>query len=99
MRRRLPFFFLAFLCFLPAISPAKELPRIAVWDLVARGVETRYFQEPTSIFVSEIPKPKTYEFYSQDNVRSLAGWSAQRMQLGCTDTKCLTARAKWALQN
>jgi hypothetical protein len=24
-------------------------------------------------------------------VRTLAGWTAERMQLGCTDTKCLTA--------
>ena len=47
--------------------------------------------ELTSILVSEINKLGTYEVYSQDNVRTLAGWTAERMQLGCTDSKCLTA--------
>jgi hypothetical protein len=32
-----------------------------------------------------------YEVYSQENVRTLAGWTAEKMALGCTDTKCLTA--------
>jgi hypothetical protein len=32
-----------------------------------------------------------YEVYSQENVRTIAGWTAERMHLGCTDTKCLTA--------
>jgi hypothetical protein len=45
----------------------------------------------TSILVSEISKLGRYEVYSQENVRTLAGWTAERMTLGCTDTKCLTA--------
>ena len=69
----------------------KELPKIAVWDLWAREVKTTYAQELTSILVSEISKLGKYEVYSQDHVRTLAGWTAERMQLGCTDTKCLTA--------
>jgi len=45
----------------------------------------------TSILVSEVSKFNKYEVYSQENVRTLAGWTVERMQLGCTDTKCLTA--------
>jgi hypothetical protein len=45
----------------------------------------------TSILVSEISKMGRYEVYSQENVRTLAGWTAEKMALGCTDTKCLTA--------
>jgi hypothetical protein len=41
--------------------------------------------------VSEIGEFRPYEVYSQDNVRTLAGWTAEKMQLGCTDSKCLTA--------
>jgi hypothetical protein len=41
--------------------------------------------------VSEIDKLRKYEVYSQDNVRTLAGWTAERMKLGCTDTQCLIA--------
>ncbi len=69
----------------------KDLPKIAVWDLWAREVKTTYAQELTSILVSEISKLGKYEVYSQEHVRTLAGWTAERMQLGCTDTKCLTA--------
>lgn len=79
-----------FIIALPA-SDGKELPKIAVWDLVPREVKGTYAQELTSILVSEIAKLKNYEVYSQDNVRTLAGWTAERMTLGCTDTKCLTA--------
>jgi len=45
----------------------------------------------TSFVVSEITRLKKYEVYSQENVRTLAGWSAERMKLGCPDTKCLLA--------
>jgi hypothetical protein len=89
--RRLTFLFFAFLFFLPAISPAKELPKIAVWDLTPGDIKPAYAQDLTSILVSEISKLEKYEVYSQENVRTLAGWTAERMTLGCTDTKCLTA--------
>ena len=84
-------FFLASLFFLPAISPAKELPKIAVWDLTRGDIKPAYAQDLTSIVVSEISKSEKYEVYSQDNVRTLAGWKAERMTLGCTDAKCLNA--------
>jgi hypothetical protein len=89
--KRLPFLFLAFLFFVPAISLAKELPKIAVWDLTHGDIKPAYAQDLTSILVSEISKLGKYEVYSQENVRTLAGWTAERMQLGCTDTKCLIA--------
>jgi hypothetical protein len=75
------------------VEPArvKDLPKVAVWDLVPREVKSSYAQELTSILVSEISKIGQYEAYSQDHVRTLAGWTAEKMQLGCTDTKCLTA--------
>jgi hypothetical protein len=76
--------------FIP-FSYAKELPKVAVWDLVPRETKGTYAQELTSILVSEVSKLGKYEVYSQENVRTLAGWTAERMQLGCTDTKCLTA--------
>ncbi len=41
--------------------------------------------------MSEIAKLKKYEVYSQENVRTLAGWTEERMKLGCTSTQCLTA--------
>jgi len=77
----------------PAVEsgPVKDRPKIAVWDLASRNVPVTHAQELTSILVSEISKIGQYEVYSQDNVRTLAGWTAERMQLGCTDTKCLTA--------
>ena len=87
----LSFLTLSFLFFLPTIALAKELPKIAVWDLAAGNLTPSYAQDLTSILVSEISKSGKYEVYSQDNVRTLAGWTAERMQLGCTDTKCLTA--------
>jgi len=73
------------------VSAGKDLPKIAVWDLSAGNINPSYAQDLTSILVSEISKLQKYEVYSQENVRTLAGWTAERMQLGCTDTKCLTA--------
>jgi hypothetical protein len=58
---------------------------------MAREVKPAYAQELTSILVSEISKTGKFEVYSQENVRTLAGWTAERMALGCTDSKCLTA--------
>jgi len=75
----------------PPLTAGKELPKIAVWDLAPRNTPATHAQELTSFVVSEITKLKKYEVYSQENVRTLAGWSAERMKLGCTDTKCLTA--------
>ena len=72
-------------------AQVQEKPKIAVWDLEARNTPTFQAKELTSILVSEITKLKKYEVYSQDNVRTLAGWTAQRMQIGCTDSSCLTA--------
>jgi hypothetical protein len=76
---------------LPDSSPAKDLPKIAVWDLVSRNTPASHAQELTSILVSELGKIKKYEVYSQENVRTLAGWTEERMKLGCTSTQCLTA--------
>ena len=73
------------------VSAGKDLPKIAVWDLAPGDIKPAYAQDLTSILVSEISKLDKYEVYSQQNVRTLAGWTAGRMQLGCTDTKCLTA--------
>jgi hypothetical protein len=75
---------------LPA-SARKELPKIAVWDLVHRNISEDYAHQLTDILGSEVTKLGKYEVYSQENVRTLAGWEAQKMMLGCTDTKCLTA--------
>jgi hypothetical protein len=75
----------------PAVSPGRELPKMAVWDLSAGNIPPAYAQDLTSILVSEITKLGKFEVYSQENVRTLAGWAAERMALGCTDTKCLTA--------
>lgn len=72
-------------------SSGKDLPKIAVWDLEPRNTPATHARELTSFLVSEITKLKRYEVYSQENVRTLAGWTAERMTLGCTDTKCLTA--------
>jgi hypothetical protein len=74
-----------------ASSPAKDLPKLAVWDLVPRNTPDSHAQELTSILVSEIGKINKYEVYSQENVRTLAGWTEERMKLGCTSTQCLTA--------
>lgn len=74
-----------------SVSSGKDLPKIAVWDLAPGNIPPAYAQDLTSILVSEITKLGKYEVYSQENVRTLAGWTAERMTLGCTDTKCLTA--------
>ncbi len=84
-------FLLAFLFFLPDATHAKDLPKVAVWDLAPREIKATYAQELTSILVSEIAKMKKYEVYSQENVRALAGWTEERMKLGCSGTQCLTA--------
>jgi hypothetical protein len=77
----------------PATEPGskKDLPKLAVWDLVSRNTPDSHAQELTSILVSEIGKINRYEVYSQENVRTLAGWTEERMKLGCTSTQCLTA--------
>ncbi len=77
----------------PAVEsgPVKDRSKIAVWDLAPRNIPVTHAQELTSILVSEISKMGRYEVYSQENVRTLAGWTAEKMALGCTDTKCLTA--------
>ncbi len=79
------------LLFTPPVAAGKQLPKVAVWDLVPRNTPATHAQELTSILVSEITKLKKYEVYSQENVRTLAGWSAERMKMGCTDTQCLVA--------
>jgi hypothetical protein len=75
----------------PAPSASKDLPKIVVWDLIPRNIKAEYAHELTSILVSELSKWKKYEVYSQENVRTIAGWTAERMKLGCTDTQCLLA--------
>jgi hypothetical protein len=72
------------------VSAGKDLSKIAVWDLTAGNINPSYAQDLTSILVSEVSKLEKYEVYSQDNVRTLAGWTAERMTLECTDTKGLT---------
>ncbi len=69
----------------------KDLPKMAVWDLAARNTPITHAQELTSILVSEITKVRKYEVYSQENIRTLAGWTEERMKLGCTSSQCLTA--------
>ena len=64
MRRRFSLFVL-FLFFFPAISPAKELPKIAVWDLDPRNIPQPYARELTSILASEVSKLEKYEVYSK----------------------------------
>jgi tetratricopeptide (TPR) repeat protein len=72
-------------------SYGAELPKVAVWDLTSGEIKAAYAQDLTLILGSEVSKLGKYEVYSQENVRTLAGWTAERMQIGCTDTKCLTA--------
>jgi hypothetical protein len=62
--RRLPFLGLVFLFFLPAISIAKEFPKIAVWDLIPGDIKATYALDLTSILVSEIGKLEKYEVYT-----------------------------------
>lgn len=72
-------------------SHGKDLPKIAVWDLTSGDIKAAYAQDLTFILVSEISKVGKYEVYSQENVRTLAGWTEERMKLGCSSTQCLTA--------
>ena len=72
-------------------SSGAELPKVAVWDLASGDLKAVYAQDLTLVLVSEIAKLKKYEVYSQENVRTLAGWTEERMKLGCTSTQCLTA--------
>ncbi len=81
--------FLAFL--LPGVPSAKELPKIAVWDLTSGDIKPGYAQDLTLIVVSEVAKLGSYEVYSQENVRTLAGWTEERLKLGCSSTQCLVA--------
>ena len=89
------FFSSLFLCLIltlvATVSAGKDLPKIAVWDLISGDIKATYAQDLTSILVSEITKLGKYEVYSQENVRTLAGGSAERLASICTDTKCLTA--------
>jgi hypothetical protein len=91
MGRSVCFFVLAFIFLTPSLSAGKDLAKIAVWDLEAANIPAPYTKVLTSNIVSEISKLKKYEVYSQENVRTLAGWAAEKMKLGCTDTQCLTA--------
>ena len=75
----------------PSFGLGKDLPKIAVWDLDARNTPASHAKELTSILVSEIAQTKKFEAFSQENMRTLAGFTAERMMLGCTDSKCLTA--------
>jgi len=90
-RASLFLFCLLILNIFPSLSNGKEVPKIAVWDLAPRKTPEGHAQELTSFLVSEITKLKKYEVYSQENVHTLVGWSPERMNLGCTDAKCLLA--------
>jgi tol-pal system protein YbgF len=81
------FLFLVF----PSLSISKDLPKIAIWDLVPRNISVDYAHQLTEIIASEIQRLGKYEVYSQENIRTIAGWEAQKVMLGCTDTKCLMA--------
>jgi hypothetical protein len=90
--RIIPSLLLLALFFLnPATAAGKDLPKVAIWDLAAGNIPLTHAQDLTSILVSEIVKLKKYEVYSQDNVRAIAGWTEERIKLGCTDSKCLIA--------
>jgi len=92
MKSRIPLAVLIFALYsLPWVVTAKDLPKIVVWDLAPRETKAGYAQELTSILASEISKMGKYEVYSQENVRALAGWTAEKMKLGCTSTQCLMA--------
>ena len=73
------------------VSTGKDLPKIAVWDLEPLNTPPTHARNLTSILVSEVSKFNKYEVYSQENVRTLAGWTAERMKLGCSNTQCLIA--------
>jgi len=58
----------------PALA-AKELPKIAVWDLAAKNISADHASILTSILVSEVNNLKKYEVISFDNIR--AGTSSE----------------------
>jgi formylglycine-generating enzyme required for sulfatase activity len=99
-KTRLILSWLLMLAIFPSLSNGKELPKIAVWyvrDLVPRNPPASHTEELTFFAASEISKLKKYEVYSQENIRTLAGWSPERMKQGCTDTKCLLALAQMGI--
>jgi formylglycine-generating enzyme required for sulfatase activity len=85
------FFLLIILILAPSVSIGKDLPKVVVWDLEPLNTPPTHARNLTSILVSEVSKFNKYEVYSQENVRTLAGWTAERMKLGCSDTQCLIA--------
>ncbi len=73
------------------VEPA-HIPEVGGSNPLPPGdIKGAYSQDLTLILVSEISKLGAYEVYSQENVRTLAGWTEERMKLGCTSTQCLTA--------
>jgi len=58
----------------PALA-AKEIPKIAVWDLAAKNISADHASILTSILVSEVNNLKKYEVISFDNIR--AGTSSE----------------------
>jgi hypothetical protein len=91
MKSALSFLLMLICIAAPFNSNAKDLPKIAVWDLTSGDMKEAYAQDLTLILVSEISKLGAYEVYSQENVRTLAGWTEERLKLGCSNTQCLTA--------
>lgn len=89
MKKLAYLFLLSFIFLIPTPGAAKDLPKIAVWDLEARETKPAYARELTSILVSEVSKLGKYEVYSQENIRTLAGWTAERIKLGSTSTQSL----------
>ncbi len=55
------------------ISNAKDLPKVAVWDLNPGNINPAYAQDLTLILISEMTKLKKYEVFSQENIRTVAG--------------------------
>ncbi|MBA4394846.1 MAG: hypothetical protein C0407_14945 [Desulfobacca sp.] len=83
---------IALLFFLiPSISPAKELPKMAIWDLEAKEVTPAFAKDLTSILIKEIIKVEIYAVYTQENIQTITGWTEQEKILGCSNPQCLTA--------
>jgi formylglycine-generating enzyme required for sulfatase activity len=74
---------------------AKDLPKMVVWDLAPKNISADYANILTSKLVSELSNLQKYEVLSQENIRAVTGWTAEKMKLGCTDTQCLTALGQW----
>jgi formylglycine-generating enzyme required for sulfatase activity len=88
------FVFIYSLLFVLLVFPPSaigDFPKIAVWDLAPQNIPDSYARQLTSILVSEITKMKKYEVYSRENIQTLAGWTEEKMKLGCSDTECLMA--------